>query len=134
MIYLLDTSIVSELARPRPNPKTVKAFATHFDDVRLASLVVHELRYGIERLPEGTRKDTLRAAIDVLVSGVEVLPYNGAAAAWHAAERVRLEALGRPPSFADGLIAATAAAHACTLVTANARDFRAFAIDMDTWS
>jgi tRNA(fMet)-specific endonuclease VapC len=132
--YLLDTSVVSELAKLRPNPRTVKAFTDHFDEVRLASVVLHELRYGIERLPDGKRKETLRAAMDVIVSGIVVLPYDAAAGAWHASERVRLEALGRVPAFADGLIAATAAVHGCALVTANAKDFRAFAVKIETWS
>jgi tRNA(fMet)-specific endonuclease VapC len=134
MIYLLDTSIVSELTKPRPNAKTVKAFTDHFEDVRLASVVLHESRYGIERMPDGKRKDTLRAAMDVIVLGIPVLPYDAAAGEWHAAERARLEAAGRTPAFADGLIAATAAVHGCTLVTANTRDFRAFALTVQSWA
>jgi tRNA(fMet)-specific endonuclease VapC len=134
MIYLLDTSIVSELAKPAPRANIVRSFTTHFDDVRLASVVLHELRYGIERLPAGKRKDTIRAAMEIIVNGIEVLPYETAAAEWHAVERARLQASGRTPPFVDGMVAATAAAHGCALVTANARDFRMFSISVETWS
>lgn len=132
--YLLDTSLVSELARPRPAERIVAAFAKHFEDVRLASLVVHELTYGIARLPAGKRKETLRGAVDVLTQGVPVLPYDAAAADWHAMERARLEMIGRVPSFADGMIAATAAVHGCVLVTLNPRDFRPFTLSVESWT
>lgn len=134
MTFLLDTSVVSELAKPKPSSKTIRAFSAHFDEVRLASVVVHEIRYGIERLPDGKRKDTIRAAMTAIVDGILVLPYDEAAGTWHAVERGRLEAIGRVPSFVDGLIAATAAAHGCTLVTANVRDFRDFSISVETWA
>ena len=134
MIYLLDTSLVSELAKPRPKRDVTKAFASHFEHVRIASLVLHELRYGVARLPTGTRKDTIRAAMDLLVEGIPVLPYDAAAAEWHADERARLEAVGRTPSFVDGMIAATAAAHGCVLVTLNPKDFRGFALTVETWT
>jgi tRNA(fMet)-specific endonuclease VapC len=133
-MYLLDTSVVSELAKPRPNPKTVRAFNDHFEDVRLASVVLHEIRFGIERLPDGKRKDTIRAAMDVFVDAITVLPYDAAAGEWHACERARLEQAGRVPAFADGLIAATAAVHDCTVVTANPKDFRVFSVSVETWS
>lgn len=125
---------MSELAKPRPSARTLRAFDDNFEDVRIASVVLHEVRYGIERLPDGKRKDVVRAAMDVVVNGILVLPYDAPAAEWHATERSRLEALGHVPAFADGLIAATAAAHGCTLVTANARDFRSFAITIESWA
>lgn len=134
MIYLLDTSVVSELAKPQPNATTVKTFADRFHDVRLASVVLHEIRYGIERLPDGKRKEMICAAMEIIVNGIAVLAYDAAAGEWHATERARLEATGRVPALADGLIAATAAVHGCTLVTANARDFRAFAVTVETWA
>lgn len=134
MIYLLDTSVLSELAKPRANPNTVKSFTDHFQDVRVASVVIHEVRYGIERLPEGKRKHEVRSKMDQFLATISVLAYDAAAGEWHASERVRLEALGRVPPVADGMIAATAAVHGCTLVTANTRDFTAFQLAVESWA
>lgn len=134
MIYLLDTSVLSELAKLRPNPTTVKSFTDRFDDVRLASVVIHEVRYGIERLPEGKRKHELRSRMDQFLGTISALPYDAAAGEWHALERVRLEALGRVPPLADGMIAATAAVHGCTLVTSNTRDFTGFQLTVESWA
>ena len=133
MPFLLDTSVLSELTKPRPNPATVQAFANNFEDVRLASVCFHELLYGIERIPEGKRKETIRNAVDALVASIPVLPYGDAAAAWHARERARLKRAGVTPSFADGQIAATAAVNGCRLVTANIRDFRRFELSVKRW-
>lgn len=63
-----------------------------------------------------------------------VLPFDLAAAEWHAAERARLEALGRTPPFADGQIAAVAATCGLTLVTLNAKDFEQFnGLTVEAW-
>ena len=133
MHYLLDTSVLSELTKPRPNQETLQAFTNHFDDVRLASVCFHELLYGVARLPEGKRKETIRNAVNALMVSIPVLPYGDAAAVWHARERARLEKAGVTPSFADGQIAATAAVNGCRLITANVKDFRRFDLSVERW-
>jgi tRNA(fMet)-specific endonuclease VapC len=62
------------------------------------------------------------------------LPYDQDAARWHAAERVRLAALGKTPPFADGMIAAIASIYGLVLVTLNLNGFRAFqGLALDNW-
>jgi tRNA(fMet)-specific endonuclease VapC len=62
------------------------------------------------------------------------LPYNQAAAEWHAAERARLSNIGQPPPFADGQIAAIAKVNDLIVVTANDSDFKRFAeISVENW-
>ena len=92
-----------------------------------ASVVLHELSYGIHRLPPGRRQDRLNNYLQALLaSGLTVLPYDREAALWHGAQRARLEAKGQCPPFADGQIAAIAATQALVLVTRNTADFAAF--------
>lgn len=90
----------------------------------MAALSWHELRFGVERMVAGNRRDALREAIARLRAHYPILDYDAASADWHARERARLEAKGRHLEFADGQIAAIAATQQLTLVTANARDFR----------
>jgi tRNA(fMet)-specific endonuclease VapC len=68
-------------------------------------------------------------------AGIRVLPYGERAAKWHAIERARLAALGRPTSLADGQIAATAAVHDATLVTVNVAHFEGFqGLRIENWA
>ncbi|HZQ98784.1 MAG TPA: hypothetical protein VFC93_08205 [Chloroflexota bacterium] len=63
-----------------------------------------------------------------------ILPYDEAAAGWHAMERARLAAHGRTLPFVDGQIAAIAQTNNLVLVTANAADFRDFAgLTIEDW-
>jgi len=56
MSWLLDTNIVSELTKPEPDPRC-KAWVTENEgDCFLSTVTLAELRYGIERLPEGKKK------------------------------------------------------------------------------
>jgi predicted nucleic acid-binding protein len=62
-------------------------------------------------------------------------PWVQEAATWHAHERARLSKRGRPPSAADGQIAAIASVNDLIVVTANAKDFRRFKdLVVEDWS
>jgi tRNA(fMet)-specific endonuclease VapC len=121
---LLDTNAIAELVRPTPSAAFVRRFKANEAKVAIASVTLHEAVYGVERLPEGKRKQLLREYLREVVLKLTVMPYDGAAADWHARERSRLEAKGRTMPYADGQIAAIAVTRSLTLVTANVRDFR----------
>ena len=59
--YLLDTNVVSELTNDVPHLAVVSFLAGH-DELWLASVVVHELEYGLQLLPAGQRRDRLYAS------------------------------------------------------------------------
>jgi tRNA(fMet)-specific endonuclease VapC len=125
--YLLDTSIVSEPVKKRPNPRVIKRLREHGDQCAIAASVWHELRFGVLRLPKSRRRETLERYLDEVVRvAFPVLPYDEAAAEWHARERARLERAGRPTPWVDGEIAATAAVAGAVLVTENVRHFKLF--------
>ena len=122
--YLLDTTIVSAPVLKAPNPRILSRLELHGSECAIAAPVWHELAYGCQRLPEGKRRSLLEAYIhDVVEVSFQILPYDAAAAAWHARERARLETLGRPAPYADAQIAAIAHANGLVLVTTNTKDF-----------
>jgi tRNA(fMet)-specific endonuclease VapC len=97
-------------------------------------MTLHQALYGVERLPEGKRKEVLREYLRDVVTRMPALPYDARAAAWHATERARLEAAGRPMLYADGQIASIAVVNGLTLVTSNTRDFRyVAALRVEDW-
>jgi tRNA(fMet)-specific endonuclease VapC len=121
---LLDTNALAEVVRVAPNAGFLRRLRANETRVGIASVTLHEAVYGVERLPEGKRKQVLRDYVRDVVAKMPILAYDAAAADWHGRERARLEAAGRPLPFADGQIAAIAVVHGLTLVTANVRDFR----------
>lgn len=125
--FALDSNALREPLRPAPNPRFLERFLAHRHELALPAPVLHEALFGLWRMPEGHRRDRVDAYLhEVILPAVEVLPYDRDAARWHAAERARLEAVGRPVAFADGLIAAVAARHGLVLVTHNVRDFEPY--------
>ena len=99
MTYLLDTNVFAALSQPKPRRGVERAFTKHAAELVTASIVVHEMWFGIERLPSSRRRAELERFMTEVVAGVRVLPYGERAARWHAVERARLMAAGRPPPF-----------------------------------
>jgi tRNA(fMet)-specific endonuclease VapC len=125
--FLLDTNTLSEPTRPSPNPQILSRLEEHDGELGIAAPSWHELLFGCERLPRSRRRQQLEDYLSSVVpDSFPVLPYDRAAAAWHAAERARLQAIGQTPPFLDGQIAAVAWVNDLVLVTSNGSDFAGF--------
>jgi tRNA(fMet)-specific endonuclease VapC len=133
--YLLDTNVVSEPLKPRPNARVMARLKQSSATSALPSVVWHELMYGLERLPLSRRRRYVERYLrEVVEPSFEILAYDKAAGRWHAHERARLEILGRPASFIDGQIAAIAAVRGLVLITRNTRHFESFdGIIVENW-
>ena len=135
LTHLLDTNIVSEPTRENPAPRVIEQLKAHGQRCCTCAPVLHELQYGISRLPTGQRRASLEDYLArLLAAPLEVLPYDREAALWHARARATLEAQGRRPAFVDGQIAAVCATNDLVLVTRNSRDFEAFpGLTVENW-
>lgn len=135
MRFLLDTNIISELAKPQPNSLVTTRYAQSIGEIALTSVSWHELLYGFHRLPSSRRKEELGFFLrQIIRPNILMLDYSEAAAEWFASERARLAGLGRPPSYADGQIAAIAAVNNLILVTRNTSDYADFAgLAIENW-
>ena len=99
------------------------------DPARLGAVYVGSESHPYAVKPSGT------VVAEAVGAVLPVLPYDQEAASWHARERARLGKRGRPPSAADGQIAAIASVNDLTLVTANVKDFRRFKdLVVEDWS
>lgn len=134
--YLLDTNIVSEPLRPKPRPGVLRRLRRHEDEIAISSVVWHELRFGLERLPPSRRRAAIERYLeDVVLTTMPILDYDRAAAEWHASERARLAARGQTPPFVDGQIAAIARVNDLILVTFNDADFKRFeGVRISSWA
>jgi predicted nucleic acid-binding protein len=128
MAWLLDTNILSEIRKPRPEPKVLAFIAgTPLDELYVSTVTLAELRFGIELLSHGTthRADlsqwlthTIRPMFnDRVLPVTEEIMFR-----W----RVLMEEgrkTGHSYSQPDLIIAATALQHGLTVVTRDRSDF-----------
>ena len=126
MRFLLDTNVLSEPVRGRPDAAILDRLETYAGQIATAAPVWHELWFGCLRLPDSRRRDFLTDYLGAIYVELPILDYDARAAEWHARERARLSANGRTPPFVDGQIAAIAAVNQLTLVSRNVRDFTIF--------
>jgi len=129
MNFLLDTNVVSEWTKPRPDSGIVDWLAQIDEDAVFLSVVTFaELRHGIERLPASKRRkqldEWLRGELPLRFEQRILLVDAAVADEWGRLV-ARHDALGRPIHAMDALIAATARVHDLALVTRNASDFEA---------
>ncbi|MBV8538298.1 MAG: type II toxin-antitoxin system VapC family toxin [Alphaproteobacteria bacterium] len=129
MSFLLDTNVVSEWAKPRPNPGVITWLANADEDrVFLSAVTLVELRYGVERLQTGARRHRLdRWLTHELLLRFEgrVLPIDEPVADACGKLLALRERAGRPMNAMDAMIAATAEIRGLALVTRNVADFDA---------
>ena len=132
--FLLDTNILSEPIRHKPNQFVLEKLEKYQDEIATATIVWHELLFGCQRLPISRKREKLEQYLYQTVAELPILPYTFDAAEWHAAERARLSLLGNSPPFADGQIAAIAKVNNLILVTANVSDYENFSdIVIENW-
>ena len=125
--FLLDTNVLSEAVKTSPNLHVMAMLEKHQDEIATAAPVWHELLYGCLRLPPSRKREMLEAYLEeVIISNMDVLPYDERAAEWHAEQRSKLSVQGKTPSFVDGQIAAIAKVNGLILITRNTNDFKIF--------
>ncbi len=134
--YLLDTNVLSEAIKSHPNERMLEHLSEHDEELATCSIVWHELSFGATRLAASKKRRAIESYLDEAVRRIlPILPYDQEAATWHAKERARLSKRGRPPSAADGQIAAIASVNELIVVTANVKDFRRFKdLVVEDWS
>ena len=133
--YLLDTNILSEPLRPRPNPMVIQGLIDRSEALATASVAYHEICFGCQRLSDSRRRRAIEAYLEEEVKAkLVILPYDMEAAEWYAIERARLVGLGRTPPYLDGQIAAIAVVNDLILVTNNTSDYADFQnLQLQNW-
>ncbi len=127
MNYLLDTNVVSEWVKPRPDSRVIHWLDQADEDrIFLSVISIAELTYGAERLQDGRRKQQLLRWLEQEIPdrfGNRLLPVGKNIADVCGKILARADALGRPIAGFDAFIAATSEVHGLTLVTRNNRQF-----------
>ena len=121
-MYLVDTNVISELTRSRPNRHAVE-WLHRQTAVIISVITIEELAFGVARAPAARRAALARWLDGVVESAALRLDVTEPIARAAADLRAAREAAGRPVTQADMLIGATALLHGLALATRNVRDF-----------
>ena len=138
MSFLLDTNVVSEWVRPRPDENVVAWLAAVDEEQVFMSVVSFaELRRGVDLLADGRRRERLEHwIVDDLATRFDgrVLDVDRRVADSWGRIMARTRRAGRSLAAMDAFFAATAACYELTLVTRNTRDFDSAGIALhDPW-
>ena len=134
MAYLLDTNIVSETVRPRPEESVLDWLEAQTPaDLFLAAQTLGELVRGARKVKEAARRERYESWIDRELAWQfegRVLPFDGPTAVVWGRLMGDGDRRGRPCAAIDARIAAVAIRHDLTLVTRNTRDFARFEVKL----
>jgi len=126
MKYLLDTCVISELIKKKPNPKIVQWIAkTEESSLFMSVLTIGEIHKGIEKLPESRKKEKLH---DWIRYDLEerfqnrILDFDLQTAVIWGRIQAHSELSGKAMPAIDGLIAATGLSYDLAVVTRNSTD------------
>jgi predicted nucleic acid-binding protein len=133
-VIVLDTNVISELARQVPD-SGVLAWLDSFEvsEVVTTAITAAELRYGVARLPDGHRKRELAAVIRGILTEDfhgRVLPFDERASVPYADIVTGRERIGRPIGVADAQIAAICRDLNSILATRNTGDFEETGVEL----
>jgi toxin FitB len=130
MTWLLDTNIVSETSKSDPDGNCVAWLKARRGQCLLSAITVAELRYGIERMPEGKRKAAAETEFRFLSEDYanRLLDFDGPSAAEWGRYAAELEAARgkdwwKQFDVRDTQIAAIAREYGLTIATRNVKHF-----------
>ncbi len=133
-MIVLDTNVVSELMRPGPDASVVEWVAGQAAiNLYLSTVSEAELRYGVEIMPAGARRDRLLTELEGMLRedfAGRVLPFDSAAAQAYAVIAAFRRAAGRPINNADCQIAAIAHSRGASVATRDVGGFEDSGIEV----
>jgi predicted nucleic acid-binding protein len=126
-VILLDTNVLSELMKPRPDKKVVSWLDEQSEwDLWTSAITVAEIFLGIALLDDGKKKSLLFALAQQMFDEDfkgRCLPFDDQAAAEYAMIVSERAKNGRPISVEDAQIAAISKTANLILATRNVKDF-----------
>jgi predicted nucleic acid-binding protein len=123
--YLLDTDVLSEGAKPRPDAVVLAWLEANEAGCYTSAIVLAEITRGVARLPSGRRKERLQLWLEDLRTafGARALPFDSAVAKVWGELLADLEPRGLLPPHPDSYLLATAKQHGLTLATRNISNY-----------
>ena len=126
-MIVLDTNVLSETFRPSPAETVLRWLSAQKPSaVYISAITQAEILYGVEVLPAGRRRIRLAAAVERVFAQEfhdRILSFDEEAARLFPKIVAGRDAVGRPISQFDAMIASIARSCHATLATRNTTDF-----------
>jgi len=133
-MILLDTNIVSEFMRQKPNANVIAWLnQQHSSQLFLSSISIAEIGYGLFLLPDGKRKKQLQSQFNKFTQKAfsqRILDFTEESAKVYAKVMGKSRQAGRPMSVPDGQIASIALTQGYILATRNIKDFDGCGVEL----
>ncbi len=136
-MIVVDTNVLSETSRLRPDPNVVRWLALHRQHLWMPTIALAELRYGVEKLPVSRQREELDQWLAKLTTdfATRMAPFDRKAAESHGRLRARLKLIGKPMDAPDSYTAAIARSLRAPVATRNLAHFGHAEIDLiDPWT
>jgi toxin FitB len=137
-MIVLDTNVISAMMEKREQAAvTCWLDRQDLNALYTTAVNVHELRYGVEKMPHGRRRAKLAKDLDVILSVLadRILPLDSGAAAVSGHIQAQREVAGRPIDLADCLIVGISVSRGAALATRNVRHFLDLPVEViDPWA
>jgi hypothetical protein len=138
MTYLLDTCVISEVAKREPNPAVVQWLESHDEKfLHLSVITIGEVQKGIAKLEDAVRRQRLGEWLEQLTErfGSRLLPIDAEVMrAWGTLVGSQQRDGMNLPTI-DAMIAATASVHGLVVVSRNVQNFeRCHMTVVNPWS
>ena len=124
MTYLVDSNILSEPTKHRPDAKVLAWLSAHERDFVVDSVILGEIALGILVLPRGRKRAQLERWFEVVADRIDCLAWDASISRRWAQLVANLRKKGQTLPVLDSMIAATALTHGLTVATHNVRDFQ----------
>lgn len=130
MPYLLDTNVISETARKKPEPG-VLAWVGSLPSLAIPAVAIYEIASGIQRLPPGDKRAFLEEWFaELLGTGCDIVPFDREAALACAVLEAEARHKHRTIETRDLFILAIAKSRAIGIATRNVGHFRGFGVPL----
>ena len=134
MKYLLDTCVISELIRAKPDQNVVSWMKTQNEnDLYLSVLTFGEIEKGIKKATNFTRKKNLQLWVENDLKkrfDGRIIPVDLDVSIKWGAIQGAAELIGKPMPAIDGLIAVSGLVHHCVVVTRNTSDMLQSSVEL----
>ena len=128
MMHVLDTNVISELMKTDPDPQVIAWLDSQSTgSVWTTSISIFEISFGLNALPDGTRKRSLQNAFEAMLADdleYHVLDFDRTAANRAGEISAKLQGFGRPVEIRDVQIAGIVSVRNAILATRNLKHFQ----------